>query len=216
METITNFLNKIRTPDKDEALKRKIINTSLVFVLGVVLGIFSKWLDNLSIDEAIWWQHVLGVLDLRNVFSDFGIWMLVAIAISVFSKTSLRASLNVFLFFVGMTVSYHLYTICFSGFNPDRYMMIWYGITAITPILAFICWYAKGNGIIPIIISSLILTVMLSVSFNIGIWYFDLKSIIDLFIFGTTIVVLYQNLKYSMISLISATLLAYGAKIVGL
>lgn len=42
MESIADFLNKIRTPDKDEALKRKIINTSLILVLGVVLGIFSK------------------------------------------------------------------------------------------------------------------------------------------------------------------------------
>lgn len=215
METITNFLNKIRTPDKDEVFKRKIINTSLVFVLGIVLGILSKWLDNLAIDDTIWWQHILGILDLRNVFSDFGIWIFAAITISVFSKTPLRASLNVFLFFVGMTISYHLYTICFSGFNPSRYMMIWYGITAITPILAFICWYAKGKGIIPLIISSVILTVMLLSSFGIGMWYFDLKSIIDLFIFGATIYVLYQNPKKSIISLIIALLLAYGVKIIG-
>lgn len=216
MGTITNFLNNVRTPDKDTTFKRKIINTSLILALGIVLGVFSKWLDNLSINDTIWWQHILGILDLRNVFSDFGIWIFAAIAISVFSKTPLRASLNVFLFFVGMTVSYHLYTICFSGFNPQDYMMIWYGITAITPILAFICWYAKGKGIISLIISSIILIIMTLSSFSIGIWYFDLKSIIDLFIFGATMLVLYQNPKNSIISLIIALFLAYGAKIVGL
>ena len=54
-------------------MKNKIINTFLIFLFGVILGIFSKWLDNLSIDDSVWWQHILGILNLRNVFSLFGI-----------------------------------------------------------------------------------------------------------------------------------------------
>lgn len=202
-----NFLNKIRTPDKTLKTSKKIINTILIFLLGIVLGVFSKWLDNLSINDAIWWQHILGIVDLRNVFSYVEIWIFLAITISVFSKTPLRASLNIFLFFVGMTVSYHLYTIMFSGFNPKRYMLIWYGITAITPILAFICWYAKGNGKISIIISSGILAVMLISSFSIGFWYFYFKSMIDTLLFLGTIIVLYIKPKNSIYSLLFAIVL---------
>ena len=212
-KAITTFLNKIRTPDKDAALKSKIINTSLVLVLGIALGVFSKWLDNLSINDAIWWQHILGTVDLRNVFSDLGIWVFAAIAISVFSKTPLRASLNVLLFFVGMTVSYHLYTIYFSGFNLQDYMLIWYGITAITPILAFVCWYAKGQGKISIVLSGLILAVMFTLSFSIGRWYFDFKSTIDTILFVATILVLYVNPKNSSYSLLLAVVLAYALRI---
>ena len=189
------IFDKIRTPDKTINISKKIINTCLIFLLGIILGIFSKWLDNMAIDNAIWWQNILGILDLRNVFSEFGIWFFIAITISVFSKTPLRASLNVFLFFVGMTTSYHLYTIYFSGFNPMRYMMIWYGITAITPILAFICWYAKGNNKISIMISSVILAAMLIESFSVGLWYFYFKSVIDTLLFLGTMIVLYINNK---------------------
>lgn len=202
-----DFFNKIRTPDKTIKTSKKIINTILIFLLGIILGVFSKWLDNMAIDNTIWWQHILGILDLRNVFSYVGIWIFLAITISVFSKTPLRAGLNVFLFFVGMTVSYHLYTIVFSGFNPKNYMMIWYGITAITPILAFICWYAKGNNKISIIISSVILAVMLNKSFSVGILYFSFKSIIDTSLFLGTASVLYVKPKNSMYSVLFAIIL---------
>ena len=167
------YLDKIRIPDKNMKIKNKIINTFLIFLLGILLGIFSKWLDNLSINDEIWWQKIIGLLDLRNVFSMFGIWLFLALAISIFSKTPLRARINVLVFFIGMTTSYHLYTIYFSAFNPINYMMIWYGFTLASPFIAYICWYAKGIGKTSTIISSLILCVMFMSTFNIGLWYFD-------------------------------------------
>lgn len=206
------LLSNIRIPDKNISFKKKIINTFLIFLLGIALGVLSKWLDNLSLDDTIWWQFLISKLDLGNVFSEFSIWLFIAITISVFSKTPLRASLNVFLFFIGMTVSYHLYTIYFSGFNPRKYMMIWYGMTLISPILAFICWYAKSKNKIALIISSLLLCVMTISSFRIGLWYFDLKSIMDLIIFIGAMAVLYVRLKNSILSLIISVILAFSIR----
>ncbi len=211
-----NFLEKVRTPNRTIKTKNKIINTSLIFLLGVLLGVFSKWLDNMGIDDTIWWQHILGVLDLRNIFSAFGIWLFIALTISVYSKTPLRAALNTFLFFVGMTVSYHLYTICFSGFNPANYMLIWYGMTLVSPILAYICWYAKGKNKISFLISCIILCVMFISSFSIGIWYFELKSIIDLLIFIGAVLVLYVNLKSTVCSVLSALIISFVINVIAI
>lgn len=195
-------------------MQNKIINTFLIFLFGVILGIFSKWLDNLSIDDSVWWQHILEILNLRNVFSRFGIWLFIALTISVFSKTPRRASINVLCFFLGMTVSYHLYTILFCDFNPMRHMMIWYGFTLISPLLAYVCWYAKGKNKVSMIISSLILSVMFLSSFYIGIWYVDLKSIIDLLIFIGTVIVLYENPKNTIYSLVISIILAFMIRVV--
>lgn len=203
------ILNKIRVPDANENLKNSIISTALILLLGVILGTFSKWLDNLSIDSTVWWQNILEILDLKNVFSLFGIWIFIAVTISVFSKTPFKAAVNVLLFFIGMITSYHLYTIYFCGFNPLEYMKIWYGVTLITPALSYICWYAKGTSKVSIIISSLILCVMFISSFSIGVWYFDVKSVVDLIIFIGTVLVLYKNPKNSIYSLIIALFLAF-------
>ena len=90
-----------------------------------------------------------------------------------------------------------------------RYMMIWYGITFISPIIAYICWYAKSTSKISIVICSLILYVMLSSSFGIGRWFVDLKNVIDTIIFVGTIIVLYVKPKSTIISVVAALFLSF-------
>ena len=204
-----SFLEKVRTSNANLITFNKIRNSIMIFLFGISLGVFSKWLDNLSLNYSIWWQHILGILNLNNVFSSFGVWILIAVCISIYSNSPLRASINVFIFFVGMCVSYHIYTIVFAGFNPMNYMLIWYGITLISPFMAFVCWYAKCNGIIGFIIKVSIITVMILCCFAIGMWYFDFTSIINTIFFITTLVVLYDTPKKSIYSLICSIVMAY-------
>ena len=206
------WLYKVRTPNRDIKLSSQITYSILILLLGIILGVFSKWLDNMGINDAIWWQHILGILDLRNVFSEFAIWLLLALAISVYSSTSLRACLNVFLFLAGMCISYHLYTIVFAGFNPQRYMMIWYGFTLLSPVFAFVCWYGKGETKVSLIIDILILAVMMSECFAIGFWYFDITRIINVMIFVGSVVTLYKEPRQTVMSLLGAIVLSYTSR----
>ena len=205
------WLYKVRTPNREKR-SAQIAYSILILLLGIALGIFSKWLDNTGINDAIWWQHILGTIDLGNVFSEFAIWLFIALAISVYCSSPLRAGLNVFLFFAGMCTSYHLYTIMFAGFNPDSYMMIWYGITLLSPVLAFICWFGKGKTKTSLIIDILILAVMMSVCFSIGFWYFYITRIINVIIFIGSVVIMYSEPKQTVISLLGAVVLSYASR----
>lgn len=203
-----NQLNKIRTPKARVILTVQLRSSLLILLLGIALGIFSKWLDNTSIDDTIWWQHLLGVLDLRNVFSGFAVWLVLSLSIGIYSRSPLRAAVNVFLFLGGMCSSYHLYTILFSGFNPGRYMMIWYGLTLLSPVFAVVCWYGKGKSWGSILIDSLILGVLAIVCFSIGFWYFGFTSPINTLLFLAAVVLLYSSPKQTVLSLAGGGVLA--------
>lgn len=205
---MTNYLKSIRDENNNVTFEKKVLNTCLVLLLGIFLGIFSKYLDNLEINNSIFFHRVVEKFDLNNFFSGMSIWLFIAILISVNSKSALRSAINVFVFFIGMCSSYHLYTILYSGFNPRDYMMVWYTFTMISPALAFICWYAKGEKVESIIISALILFVMISSCFNVGLWYFELKSILELIVFILTCYALYTKPINICLSIIFGLLLA--------
>lgn len=201
-------LNDIRSPGQKEK-KDKILCTAGSLIAGILLGIFSKWLDSLALDNSIWWHRIIEGLDLGNFFSDMAIWLLIALAIAVLSCSALMAALNVFVFFAGMCAAYHLYSILFAGFNPLSYMMIWYAITLISPALAVLCWYAKGKGMIPVFLDIGIMAVFTLSCFSLGFFYVDLRGILYLLVFIGAAAILYRNSKQTAISIFAGFLVAF-------
>ena len=205
---IREKLNRIRSP-KPTTVKKTVISTVIVFFIGAGLGIFQKWIESFGLDSTVWWHRIIETLDLGNFFSELAIWLLLALIIAVFSASPLRAALKVFVFFAGMCVAYHLGSILFAGFNPSSYMMIWYGITLSSPFLAAICWYAKGPGVVSIILDILIIMIFTLACFGIGFFYVTYRGILFLLTFVAVPVVLYKSPKQILISLPVGFLLAY-------
>ncbi len=85
------LLHNIRRP-VDTALSKKVVSTTLLFLAGVILGVFSKMLDETASNAL---PFFLQVLDLGNFFSRMGVWLFLAMLISVYSKSPIRAAIHV-------------------------------------------------------------------------------------------------------------------------
>ena len=206
------FLNDIRCAENPISGNRKIINTIAAFFLGIALGTFSKFLDFRQAQLPGVLMAIDGALDIHNFLGRFAIWALIALCISVYSNSAIRASVNVFVFFLGMVTSYYLYSNYVADFFPRSYAMIWFGFTMISPFLAFICWYAKGKSKSAWMLSALILAVLFNMTFVYGWGYFEARSILELAVFMIGVAVLRRDtLKGSVlmgsVSIILACLL---------
>lgn len=189
------FLDKIRAPEKTNSIKTRIFATTGIFVLGICLGTFSKFLDYRQAELPALLQAFDQALDFHNFLGGFAPWIIIAICISVYSHTAIRAAINVFLFFAGMVASYYIYGNFVAGFFPKSYAMIWIGFTIISPILAFICWYAKGKGVIAFILSAGIIGVLMNTAFAYGIFYISIRSWLNVSMLILGIVILNRSLK---------------------
>lgn len=201
------FLNNIRYKEKSISYSKQIRNTIAILFLGIVLGIFSKFLDNTASNDL---PFIVELLDITNFLGRFAIWVLIGLCISIYSNSSIRASINVFVFFSGMVTIYYLYSKFVAGFFPRSYAMIWVGFTAISSLLAFVCWYAKGKSKLAFGLSAMILAILFNMTFVYGSSYFEMRSILELLVFICGFVVVKrQTLKESIIMLAIGIVLAF-------
>lgn len=185
-----SFLNNIRRVNKQIPLSKKVFSSITILLLGIVLGIVSKFLDTTPSNEL---PFIIESLDFGIFFGRLAIWILIAVCISIYSNSPIRAAINVFVFFVGMVTSYYLYSKFIAGFFPRSYAMIWFGITAISPFPAFGCWYAKGKSKISLVLSAIIIAVLFNTTFVYGWIYFDIYSILEAIVFICGLVILRRN-----------------------
>ena len=206
------LLNDIRSAENPIPLNMQMINTVCILLIGIALGTFSKFLDTTPVNEL---PFIFELLDIGNFLGRFAVWLLAALCISIYSNSSIRASINVFVFFTGMLTSYYLYSKFIAGFFPRSYAMIWVGFTVISPILAFICWYARGKSKLAFILSTLILAVLFNNTFVYGSNYFDVRSVLELITFICAVAFLKKNtIKDTMIMFVLSCGMAFVLNLV--
>lgn len=204
----------IREAQKSNNIKIQAAVTASILILGIVIGLFSKYLDYQQGELPGLLALIDSTLDLHNFLGELGPWILIAVVISVYSHTPVRASVNVFFFFLGFVASYYVYSYYVAGFFPRGYALIWVAFTVVSPFLAYLSWYSKGNGYVALILSGGILGVLMSTTLSYGVFYIEIRSWIHLLMLLIGIIVLRRSVKETIAMLGIAVAVAIVIKAV--
>lgn len=126
-----------------------------MLLIGLLLGTVSRLLD-------IYTQN------LGNIFSQFSVWILIGVFISVKSSTAKKAAANVFAMSAGMLVTYYAVAVLSNGVYSEVFIVGWSVFAALTPVMAFFAWQTRKRGVFPTLI-------------GVGIIMFQLLSTVVLF-----------------------------------
>ena len=123
----------------------------ILFVFGAVMGVVAKLLD-------------IYTSNLGNIFSQMSIWILLGTMIAIFSKTKGKAVLNVFLFCIGMLITYYITAELANSVYGMTFIYGWVAFSVCSPVFAILTWMTKEKGVLGKIISFGILVATLIVS----------------------------------------------------
>ena len=139
------------------------LNNKPTFILGTLLGIMSKLLDINDFNTG-----------LGNMFSEIPVWILIGVFITFNSKDIKSAMLNVFLFNIGMIVTYYVTAEITNSIYGVSYIKYWTKVALISPFLSFIVYQVKRKDYLGKLISILIIvsTIYIILRFG-GPRYYD-------------------------------------------
>jgi len=142
-DKVTIVLRNFKNNDKSKFTARQtIIYLGVYFIIGIFLGAIAKYSDTVpSISES---GIVFSIIS--DITTNIGIWIFAATLISVMSRSPKYAALEVLAFFVGMLLSYYIYSQVLFGFFPTYYFIRWCAIALVSPIGAYIVWFSRGEG----------------------------------------------------------------------
>ena len=135
-------------------IKDYILQPISMFIIGLLTGIIIKLID---IHFRV--QHF--GLSLSDVFSELGIWILIGVIISLFSKNKKYAMLNIFLFSIGMLITYYITAEVTNSIYGWTFIKGWSLFACLSPILAYLVTLTKEKEILSLIIKIAILIVYL-------------------------------------------------------
>ena len=135
-------------------IKDYILHPISMFIIGLLIGIIIKLID---IHFRV--QHF--GFSLSDVFSELGIWILIGVIISLFSKNKKYAMLNIFLFSIGMLITYYIIAEVTNSIYGWTFIKGWSVFACLSPMLAYLVTLTKEKGLLSLIIKIGIILVYL-------------------------------------------------------
>ena len=121
------------TPYQGQKTRSGVRNSLLILLLGIGLGVLSKWSDN---HMAVWFAEVT---------SGISLWILLAAVTALYSRTAKRAALHVLLLLGGMVGAYYLTAVLTNSVWGESFLIGWGIVALLSPIPGYFVWFAKGR-----------------------------------------------------------------------
>ena len=125
-----------------------------MLIIGLITGVIVKLID-------IYFRVQHWGFSLSDVFSQLGVWIVIGVIISLFSKNKRYAMLNVFLFSIGMLITYYLTAEVTNSVYGWTFIKGWAVFACCSPLMACLVTLTKNKGLFPLIIKIGILAVYL-------------------------------------------------------
>lgn len=126
-------------------VKEIILNPVSMFIIGLLTGFLVK-----EIDIHFYTQHF--GMSLSDIFSKVGIWVLIGVTVSLYSKNAKWAMLNVFTFCIGMLITYYLTAVLTNSVFGWAYIKGWTVFACFSPIMAYLVTLTKRKGALSLLI----------------------------------------------------------------
>lgn len=137
-----------------EKIKNIILHPISMLIIGLITGVIVKLID-------IYFRVQHWGFSLSDVFSQLGVWIVIGVIISLFSKNKRCAMLNVFLFCIGMLITYYLTAEVTNSVYGWTFIKGWAVFACCSPLMAYLVTLTKNKGLFPLIIKIGILAVYL-------------------------------------------------------
>lgn len=201
-----------RNPAKTSTKGRMLLGFILFFVGGILLGLAAKYTQGPEFgkSDVAFLRDAASLLQLKTVFAGKTLWVAAAVVAAALSATPLRAVFNVFFGFLGACAAYCSFSVLYfkTEFTGDmKELIIW---AAIITVLSYLVWYAKGKGILAVLISTAVLTLMAMLCFDVGIWYFKIYGVVTTLLYIVTVIVLYKDPWQTVAELLLSFAAAYA------
>ncbi|MBC2726954.1 DUF6518 family protein [Desulfosporosinus sp.] len=83
---------------------------------------------------------------IKDITTRLGIWVLLATIIAAWSRNPKIGAIKVCVFFIGMLITYYIYSTKLFGFFPKYYFFRWGLISLASTVAAYIVWFSRGQG----------------------------------------------------------------------
>ncbi len=124
-------------------MKQKVQNLILHPVTMADIGLFTGFLVKLL--DVYCYAQYFGT-SLSDIFSQAGVWVVIGMAISLYSRTTKLAMLNIFLFCAGMLLTYYITAHITNSVYGWSFIKAWAAFACFSPVMAWLARLTRNPG----------------------------------------------------------------------